>query len=102
MSNLEKFIALEKLIHNVGHGTLHLELQIRAGKIVGVTTSGNKKTLYNSSDKDINNNQTAMEYVVKRIMQQVDTKTTGELVFKVNSNSANIRSVEVESKQTIK
>jgi uncharacterized FlaG/YvyC family protein len=102
MENLTKFIALEKLVQAIGHGTVDLELQLRAGKIVGITATGNKKTVYNSSDKDINDNKAALEYIVKRINQQLATKAQSELTFKVSSNSDKIKVVQVESKQTIK
>ncbi|MBI5954448.1 MAG: hypothetical protein HY865_22555 [Chloroflexi bacterium] len=102
MSNLPKFIALEKLVQTVGHGRIDLELQLRAGEIVGVTTTGSKRTLYNSSDKDTNNNQAALEYIIKRISQQLESKVQSELVFKVDTNFDKIRSVTAESKQTIK
>lgn len=102
MSNLPKFIALEKLVQTLKHGKVGLELQLRAGEIVGVIATGNKKTLYNSSEKDINTNKTALEYILKRIKQQLESKASGELVFKVFNSQDKIKSVEVESKQTIK
>lgn len=102
MSNLPKFIALEKVVQTVGHGTIDLEFQLRAGEIVGITTTGSKKTIYNSSDKDVNNNQSALEYIIKRINQQLESKVQSELVFKINNVSDKIKSVVVESKQTIK
>lgn len=101
MSNLPKFIALEKLVQGLGHGRVDLSLQVRAGKIVTVLTSGNKRTLYNSSEKDINTNQKALEYIVKRIVQQLESGVSSEVVFKINSAKDKIKSVEVESKQTI-
>ena len=101
-NNLPKFIALEKLAQSLQHGSVHLELQLKAGQIVGVTTTGNKRTLYNSSEKDINTNQLALEYIVKRVSQQLETNTFGEIIFKVFTVKEKIKSVEVESKQTIK
>ena len=100
MNNLTKFIALEKLLQTIGHGKVNLDLILRAGSIVGITTRGTKKTLYNSSEKDENNNQTALEYILKRIQTQLESNTQNELVFKISSNSDKIRSVEVESTQT--
>lgn len=100
--NLPKFVALERIVQNLQHGVVNLDLRVRAGKIESFVTAGNKKTLYNSSEKDVNTNQTALEYIVKRISQQLESKTTGELVFKVNINQDKVKSVEVESKQTIK
>jgi hypothetical protein len=102
MSNLPKFIAIEKVIQTLGHGTLALNLQVRAGKIVGVGTTGSKRTLYNASEKDVNTNQTALEYIVRRVSQQLENKISGELVFRVYCQSDKIKSVDVESKQTLK
>lgn len=102
MENLAKFIALEKLLKDVGHGSVNLKFQLRDGKIVGITTRGVKKTLYNSSEKDININQVALEYIVRRISQQLESQVNSELVFKVSNISSKIKSVEVESEQTIK
>lgn len=100
MNNLPKFIALEKVLQTIGHGRVNLELSLRAGDIVGITTTGTKKTLYNSSAKDENNNQVALEYIVRRISQQFKTNGQWEINFKVNGNSVNIKSIEVTSTQT--
>ena len=102
MSNLPKFIALERLVQTIKHGAINLQLQLRAGEIVGITTTGNKRTLYNSSDVDINTNQVAVEYIGKRISQQIESGVSGELVFRVFNNKDKIKSIEIESKQTIK
>lgn len=101
MSNLPKFIALEKVVQSVKHGNIALEFKVRDGQIVGVITNGNKRTLYNQSTKDINTNDTAMEHVLKRINQQLESGVSGELVFKIQINKDKIKSVEVSSSQTI-
>lgn len=100
MKNLAKFIALEKLLQTIGHGRVDLELQVRAGSIVGITTTGSKKTLYNTSEKDENDNRRALEYIVRRISQQLESRSQWELNLKVSGNSSKIRSVEVGSTQT--
>jgi hypothetical protein len=101
VSNLPKFIALEKVFTNIGHGQVNLGVKLRNGDIVGVTTTGTKITLYNQSDKDINTNQTAVEYIAKRILQQLENQKSGELTFKVTTSKDKIKKVDVESKQTI-
>lgn len=100
MTNLSKFLALEKLLQTIGHGRVNLELNVRAGEIVGITTTGTKRTLYNQSNKDQNTNQTAFEYVVRRVGQQLTTNTNWELEFKIAGKSDRIKSVEVTSRQT--
>lgn len=102
MENLTKFIALEKLLQTIGHGTVNLGLSVRAGKIVGITTTGAKKTLYNQSEKDENTNTKALEYILRRIHSQLESKSQGELVFKIVSNFDKIKVVEITSTQTIK
>lgn len=101
-SNLPKFIAIEKVIQTLGHGNLGLDLQVRGGKIVGIGITGSKKTLYNSSEKDVNTNQAALEYIVRRISHQLESKVSGELIFKVHNQNDKIRTVEMESNQTLK
>lgn len=100
MTNLPKFIALEKLLQTIGHGRVNLELNVRAGEIVGITTTGTKKTLYNQSQKDDNTSQKALEYVVRRVGQQFTTNTAWQLEFKICGKSDRINSVEVTSSQT--
>lgn len=102
MNNLTKYIALEKLLQTIGHGRVNLELSLRAGDIVGITTTGTKKTLYNSSAKDQNNNQVALEYIVRRISQQLENKSLWEINFKVSGNSDKVKSIDVTSTQTIR
>lgn len=102
MSNLPKFIALEKLLTSISHGRVELDLQVRSGEIVGITAKGSKKLLYNSSEKDINTNQTALEFIVKRMSQQTEKKISGEVVFRVKNVEDKIKSIEVESSQIIK
>lgn len=102
MSNLPKFIALETLAKKVQHGTINLSVQVRKGEIIGVIAKGNKKTLYNSSEKDQNTNQVALEYIASRLHQQLDGKIDGELSFKVNNKSDKIESIELESTYHIK
>lgn len=101
-SNLPKFIALERLVQAIKHGAIDLQLQLRAGQIVGITTTGSKRTLYNSSEADVNTNNAAVEYIGRRIAQQLESGVSGETVFKVFNNKDKIKSIEVESKQTIK
>lgn len=102
MNNLPKYIALEKLLQTVGHGRVNLELSLRAGEIVGVTTTGTKRTLYNSSPKDQNNNQAALEYMVRRMSAQLEKPNSWEISFKVSGNADKIKSIEVTSLQTIR
>lgn len=102
MNNLPKFIALEKLLQNIKHGKVDLEFLLREGKIVGIATTGSKKTVYNQSDKDINTNEVALEYILKRITQQLESGVASELLFKITNERSTIKSVVVESKQTIK
>lgn len=101
-NNLSKFIALEKLITAIGHGRVDLQLQLRSGGIVGVTTTGTKRTLYNMSEEDVHGNQTALEDVVKRVAQQLESGVSSELVFRIKNFQDKIKSIEVESTQTIK
>lgn len=100
MNNLVKYIALEKLLQTISHGRVNLELSLRSGEIVGITTTGTKKTLYNSSAIDQNNNQVALEYLVRRISQQLENQNLWEITFKVNGNSDKIKTIEVTSTQT--
>jgi len=100
--NLAKFISLEKLFTAIKHGRVELEIHLRNGEIASVITKGNKKLLFNSSEKDINNNQAALEYIVKRVGQQLEKKISSELIFKVRNVGDQIKSVELESTQTIK
>lgn len=100
MTNLPKFIALEKLLHTIGHGRVNLDLTVRAGEIVGITTTGTKKTLYNRSTSDENTTQTALEFMVRRISQQFTTQASWQLDFKVSGKSDRIESVEITSSQT--
>lgn len=102
MNNLSKFIAIEKVLQSVGHGKVNLELTLRSGNIVGITTRGNKKTLYNASEKDENTNQIALAYIVKRVSQQFESSTQWELGFKVGGIADKIKVIEVESQQTQK
>jgi len=102
MSNLPVFLGVDKVVKAIDHGKVVLDLQVRAGRIIGVTTNGTKKTLYNTSEKDINTNQSALEYMIKRVAQQLESGVSSELVFRVNSNQNKIKSIEVESKQTLK
>jgi hypothetical protein len=101
MSNLPTLIALEKLVSSINYGNAKLDLKVHKGKIVSIITTGTKKTLYNSSAKDINTNQTAFEYIVKRLMEQVQSGISAELTFRVQSHRDKIKSVEVESVQSI-
>lgn len=100
MNNLPTYISLEKLLQTIGHGRVNLELSLRAGTIVGITTTGTKKTLYNSSAKDMNNNQVALEYIVRRIQTQLESNSKWDINFKVSGNSAKVNSIEVTSTQT--
>ncbi len=100
--NLAKFVSLEKLFSAIKHGRVELEVQLRNGEVASVTAKGNKKLLFNSSEKDINNNQVALEYIVKRVGQQLEKKISSELIFKVRNVGDQIKSVELESTQTIK
>lgn len=102
MNNLTKYLALEKLLQSIGHGRVNLELSLRSGDIVGVTTTGTKKTLYNSSAKDENNNQVALEYLVRRIQKQLENQSLWEINFKVSGNSDKVKSIEITSTQTIR
>lgn len=102
MSNLPKFIALEDLAKKVQHGTIKLDIQVRSGDIVSITAKGNKKTLYNVSEKDQNTNQIAFEYIAQRISKQLENKVDGELVFKISNKSEIIDTIELESTHIIK
>lgn len=102
MNNLPKYLALERLLQNIGHGRVNLELSLRSGDIVGVTTTGTKKTLYNSSAKDQNNNQVALEYLVRRIQKQMESNSLWEITFKINGNSDKVKSIEITSTQTLR
>lgn len=102
MSNLPTFLALEKIIQSVGHGKVDLGFSVRAGSIAGVVVTGTKKLLYNSSKKDQNNNQKAIRDIAERIFKQLESEASSELVFRVKNLGKLIKSVEIESEQTIK
>lgn len=101
MNNLAKFIALDKLLESVGHGRVNLDLSVRSGLVVGVIATGTKKTLYNASTKDENTNQTALEYIVRRISHQLESNSQWEINFKVTGKSDKMKTIEVTSKQTL-
>ena len=101
MSNLATFISLEKLFQALQHGRAELAVQLRSGSIVSVMAKGKKRLIYNSSAKDINNNQKALQDIVKRVIEQLSSGVTSEMTFRVKNINDKIRSVEIESDQNI-
>lgn len=101
-NNLPKFIALEKLAKVVSYGRITLDLQLRDGNIIGITTKGNKRTMYNGSQKDDKTNAVAKNHIVTRINEQLDSNIPNStLTFKVQTQHDKIKVVEIESEQTI-
>lgn len=101
-NNLIKFIAIEKLTKAINYGRITLDLQLRDGSIIGITTKGNKRTLYNASVKDDKDNTTAKNHIVARINDQIEKNLPkSTITFKVYSEHDKIKSIEVESEQTI-
>lgn len=101
MSNLPTLIALEKLVSSINYGNAKLDLKVHKGKIVNIITTGSKRTLYNSSSKDINTNQAALEYIVKRLNDQLQSAVSGEITFRVQVHKDKIKSIEIQSTQSI-
>jgi len=101
MSNLPTLIAIEKLVSSISYGNANLDLKVHKGKIVDVVATGTKKTLYNSSSKDVNTNKTAFEYLIKRLNEQLQSGASSELVFRIETHKQDIKSIKVESTQSI-
>lgn len=102
MNNVATYVALEKVAKAVNRGRIVLELQVFNGDIAGVTATGKKKLTYKVFESDEDTNKGALSQLVKRVVQQLESGVSGELVFTVRSTKTLIKSIEVESKQTIK
>lgn len=102
MSNLNTFIALENILKKTGHGKVDLGLNVRAGVITGLTVTGTKKLLYNSSGKDTNNNEKAIRDIAERLLEQLEKNVSSEIVFRVKNVGNQIKTLEIESSQIMK
>lgn len=101
MDNLSTFLKIHRLFSKINHGTARLDFLVRNGNIAGIKATGTKKTRYNSSKKDTNNNQAAVRHILGRITEQLSNGSSGELVFRIKNSKSKITHVEVESLQDI-
>lgn len=101
MNNLATYVSLDNLIQGLSHGKVELGLQVRSGSIVSMLVSGKKRLIYNSSNKDLNTNEKAIEDIARRLIQQLKSGVSSEITFKIKNLGNKIKWIEIESDQSI-
>lgn len=97
MSDLSAFNELYKFIQQIGSGKLEPLLLVNKGKVTRMQIKGQQTHLYNRSNKDTNDNTTAVKHISQRINSALQQQDTKELNFSVTFNRGRITRVGWES-----